>query len=146
MQLIVQLLRRVYWFQEAALDSFEMNGLAPVTRTQSMVISTIVGGEYRAANIARLLGVSRQAVGQILADLEAMGFVELTPDPKDRRSKIVSLRPEFVAEGASHPVLFDALEEELGRRIGRKNVSRLREILATDWGEPPQVSIADKAG
>ena len=139
MQLIVLLLKRMYWFQEAALDSFEVNGLASVTRTQSMVISTIVSGERKPSDIARRLGVTRQAAGQILADLEAMGFIELVVDPADKRSKIVTLKQDFVDEGAGYPLIFEALEAELGRRIGKKRLADLRAALEADWGAPPRV-------
>ena len=144
MQLIALLLKRMYWFQDAALDSFAVNGLATVTRAQSMVISTIASGQQRASDIARHLGVSRQAIGQILADLEKKGFIDLTTDPADKRSRIATLKKGFAEEGAGYPRLFEALEQELARRIGTRRLANLRDALEAEWGEPPHIKVPDE--
>ncbi|MCA9712939.1 MAG: MarR family transcriptional regulator, partial [Myxococcales bacterium] len=43
----------------------------------------------RQVELARRLGISKQAVGIMIADLEAMGVVERVADPRDRRAKLI---------------------------------------------------------
>lgn len=47
--------------------------------------------EATAGELAAKLGVSRQALAQLLAKLERRGLVERAPSPKDRRSLVVRL-------------------------------------------------------
>ncbi|HKY82158.1 MAG TPA: MarR family transcriptional regulator [Sphingobium sp.] len=132
-------MKRMYWFHDALQAAFESNGLFAITRAQAFVISNILAGEYKASNIAKNLGVSRQAVSQTLMELERIGCIELAPDPSDKRSRIVTLSAEFADHGETCAHIFDALEEELGRRIGQRKLVNLRESVEAEWGEPPQI-------
>lgn len=56
----------------------------------------------RPGELANRLGVSKQAVGPLLDELEMMGFVEKVVDPRDARARLVRLRAEAreaIAEG-----------------------------------------------
>src|SRR5690349_10738908 len=43
----------------------------------------------RLTELARRVGVTKQAVGQLVEDLERMGVVERAPDPLDGRARLV---------------------------------------------------------
>src|SRR5687767_2166502 len=43
----------------------------------------------RLTELAQRLGVTKQAVGQVVAELEELGVVEVRPDPSDGRAKLV---------------------------------------------------------
>src|ERR1700730_14612078 len=43
----------------------------------------------RQVSIAERAGVTKQAIGPIVRELEAMGYVRTQPDPKDGRAKLV---------------------------------------------------------
>lgn len=143
MELTLALTKRLYWLHDAIEKTFVANGVAPLTRAQGFVIVAIAGGEHRAINIARDLGVSRQAVSQILAELEKRGVVSLEDDPTDGRSRIVKFRAEFEDSGATCALLFDALEREIGRRIGKRRLWNLHDALDAEWGEAPTIHPAD---
>ncbi len=68
--LIVPLLQAFYWFDDGLQAHLQARGWAHVTRPQSMVMVNIVTGIRRPSDIARNLGVSRQAVSAYLKEDE----------------------------------------------------------------------------
>lgn len=135
--IMIDLLSAVYWFDEALQAALKSHGWGEVTRAQSLVLSNIAAGVHRASNLARNLGVSRQAISQMLSEMEARGLVVIKPDEKDRRAQVVTF------SAASFPIRDDAMnilwriEDELASRIGQARIRNLRETLQLDWGEPP---------
>ena len=137
MQLIITLMKRLHWFQEGLERALEPAGLDPITRSQAFIMGHIAAGERRASKIAANLGVSRQAISQSLIELEQMGYIELVPDPDDKRARIIRFKAEFAEEGRICGAIFRELEQELARRIGARRISALRESLEAEWGEAP---------
>ena len=58
------LLRAYYWMDESLQNGLQRAGYRPRTRTQTMILIHISNGVTRAAELARALGVSRQAIQQ----------------------------------------------------------------------------------
>lgn len=93
--------------------------------------------------LARRLGVSKQAVGQLVDDLVAMGMVERRPDPRDGRVRRVA----FTARGREallHGLgVLSALEEELRARVGDEAMRALERgldalLAALEESPPPR--------
>ncbi|MEM1348337.1 MAG: helix-turn-helix domain-containing protein [Myxococcota bacterium] len=81
--------------------------------------------------LAERLGVTKQAVGQLVDDLERMGVLERVPDPSDGRAKLVRFTHK---EGSS---LMDGMrflkgfEEEMAELVGHEVMEALgRGLLA----------------
>lgn len=108
-----------------------------MTRAEALVIANMAAGETRASNIARNLGVSRQAISQILSELSDRGIVVVTDDPRDRRSRIAKLAQGMEDEDELCVRIFTALEKELEGRIGPRLMKGLYEALEGAWGEAP---------
>lgn len=84
----------------------------------------------RPTELARRIDVSKQAVGQALADLASRGFVEFVADPADGRGRLARLTPAgFAAYGHGRRVLA-FYEAALGARLGRARVKGLCDTLA----------------
>lgn len=81
----------------------------------------------RPTDLARRVDVSKQAVGQILAELEQRGLVEFTEDPSDGRARLVRLTKAGVKSSRLGLAVLAELEQVVARRVGRK---RLRDIHA----------------
>ena len=83
----------------------------------------------RMSELAERLGVSKQAVTQLVDELESFGVVERVPDPEDARAR----RVRFTARGRAG--FFEGLatlrelERELGRAIGDQSMAELRSAL-----------------
>ncbi len=83
----------------------------------------------RASVLAERLGVTKQAIGEMLDDCEALGFVGRYPDPTDGRAKIV----RFQAHGlklleAGHAAI-DRVQRELGSVIGNARMSAVGTLI-----------------
>jgi DNA-binding MarR family transcriptional regulator len=87
------------------------------------------GPGMRAAHLARDAGVTRQAIAQVVADLEQLEIIEQIPDPTDARAKIVRYTP-FGTRGYRRALtVFADLEREAGRTIGSDRISALKQDL-----------------
>ena len=132
--LMRSLLRAYHWMDESLQNGLQRAGYRPRTRTQTMILIHISNGVTRAAELARGLGVSRQAIQQQINDLEEDDLITQIPDPSDKRAN----RIVFSERGAS--LINQALatlrqsEQTLAMRLGYETVSQLRGALSSDWG------------
>ncbi len=128
------LLRAYYWMDESLQNGLERAGYVPRTRTQTMILINIANGVARAAELARVLGVSRQAIQQQINDLEQDDIVTQIPDPNDKRAN----RIVFSERGARliHTAMSTLREAEqvLAMRVGYDAMEALRGALGVDWG------------
>jgi DNA-binding MarR family transcriptional regulator len=128
------LLRAYYWMDEGLQNGLQQAGYLPRTRTQTMILINISNGITRAAKLARVLGVSRQAIQQQIHELERDNLITQIPDPDDRRAN----RLVFSAKGSQ--IINAALatlrqaEQALAIRLGHETISQLRCALMSDWG------------
>lgn len=134
--LIIPLLQGFYWFDDGMQNHLRACGWSEITRPQSMVIANIIMGVTRPSDIARNLGISRQAIHLTIGQMIEMGVVELKGDPESQRSKIVCLTKEGERRRRDARQAVEALMAELARRIGRRNVENLIKAFAVDWGPP----------
>lgn len=136
--LMMNLLSAVYWFDEALQAKLEKAGYPGVSRTQSLLLANIAAGEHRAIRIARNLGVSRQAISQVLAELEKRDIVTLKTDPDDKRARIVDFHPSAARLRSVASKILGEMEATVAERIGKQRFESMREALAADWGDPPK--------
>ncbi|MCW0197900.1 MarR family winged helix-turn-helix transcriptional regulator [Sphingopyxis sp.] len=134
-QLIIALFQRFCWLDEGLQSRLHDRGWPDISRPQSMVMTNIVSGIVRPSDIARNLGVSRQAIHSTINQMVRLGMVELTPDPGDRRHMIVSLTPTGarMRQDAQHAM--DALSDQLAERLGHDRFDALLAALEADWGD-----------
>src|SRR5215469_16616660 len=71
--------------------AFEEQGLDGLRPGQALLLVPLLGGGRHASDLAGRLGVSRQAVAQVVATLERGGYVERVADPGDARAKLICL-------------------------------------------------------
>lgn len=137
--LMMDLLRAVYWYDEALQGALRRAGWPPVTRMQSMLFANIASGVTRPARLAHNLGMMRQSMSQMIDELVRRKILQVLPDPADRRARIVQFSPEGRALTRAARATMRAIERELIARLGTADVSRLAALLARDWGDPPGV-------
>ncbi|WP_298674290.1 helix-turn-helix domain-containing protein [uncultured Sphingomonas sp.] len=138
-RLMMRLLTAVYWFDEGLQTALKEAGVPNVTRAQSLLIANISAGVNRASRIAKNLGITPQAVGQMLNELQARGVVEIVTDPADGRARIARLVGPADQSYRAAARTLDYMELELAQRIGVAHYNGLRDALNKDWGEPPKV-------
>jgi DNA-binding MarR family transcriptional regulator len=83
----------------------------------------------RITDMAEQAGLTKQTVGEVVDDLEALGYVKRAPDPSDRRAKLVLLTPEGQRAQDFALEAFAEIEAGWAGRFGAKRVAVLRELL-----------------
>lgn len=134
-QLIIALFQRFCWLDEGLQVRLRDQGWPGVSRPQSMVMTNIVSGVVRPSDIARNLGISRQAIHTTINQMVAFGVVELAPDPDDRRHTIVSLTEKGKRMRQDAQRAMDTLADQLAERLGQERFDALLATLEADWGD-----------
>ena len=80
--------------------------------------------------LAERLGVSKQAAGQLVDELEEMGFVERARDPADARAKLVRFSKRGQKSLFEGLAVLGELEVELRAIAGAAQLRVVREVLA----------------
>lgn len=134
-QLIIALFQRFCWLDEGLQARLRDRGWPGVSRPQSMVMTNIVSGIVRPSDIARNLGISRQAIHSTINQMVELGVVALQPDPADRRHMIVSLTETGSRMRQDAQRAMDALSDQLAERLGHERFAELLATLEADWGD-----------
>jgi len=129
------LLRAYYWMDESLQNGLIQAGFQPRTRTQTMILINISNGITRAAELARVLGVSRQAIQQQINELERDQLVTQIPDPEDRRANRIVFSEQGSRLITAALATLRQAEQALAMRLGYDTVRHLRNALTDDWGE-----------
>ena len=83
----------------------------------------------RLAELAERSGMTKQAFGEHVANVEALGYVERVADPQDGRAKLVVPTPRGREALILGRQVFADLEREWEEAIGAQRVRGLRETL-----------------
>lgn len=116
-------------FQRRALAGFAGYGHKELQPAQYSVISHLSLSGTRLTDLAKRALMTKQGMGQLVDEVERMGYVERVPDPTDSRAKIV----RFTEKGhrlMSHGIAIgESLQEEYAKLIGKKRLKDLRDAL-----------------
>lgn len=101
----------------------------PQKPRHSAVFAQILPKGSRLTDLARGANMTPQSMGEIVDELEELGYVERRSDPSDRRAKLVTLTAlgrECMAAGER---TIRGLESEIDERIGARAHGELRRLL-----------------
>jgi DNA-binding MarR family transcriptional regulator len=82
----------------------------------------------RLTDLAERAGLTKQAVGEVVAELERKGYAQRVPDPYDGRAKIIRLTERGVEASLTGRRLFAEIEREWAEEYGQELVDQLREV------------------
>ncbi len=103
---------------------------APVRPAHTRLFPHITHDGIRSTEIAARLGVSKQAVAVLIADLVDWGMVEQVPDPTDGRARLVRWTEQGL-RGLVHGLgVLGEFEGELAERVGAERVAVAHGVLA----------------
>ncbi len=120
------LMRCARLMNERALSRLRAQGLDGVRATHTTLLPHIDLEGTRLSELARRVGVSKQAVGQWVDELEAMRVLTRAPDPHDKRARLVRFAPGALTRGLGELV---ALEQALSAQVGQQAMASLHEGL-----------------
>jgi DNA-binding MarR family transcriptional regulator len=118
-------------FSERALEKLSARGHGGLGLAHTTLLPHLDLDGTRITTLAERAGITKQAVGQLVADLEQRGYVARAVDPTDRRATLVF----FTEDGRRF--LRDAeqikyeIEAEYAAILGAERLDALREALVT---------------
>ena len=86
-------------------------------------------GGSRLTELAESSGLSKQAVGEVVDDLEKLGYVERAQDPQDGRAKVIRLTERGADAQRTALEIFADIERDFAERYGAERVATMRELL-----------------
>ena len=92
-RLLVRASREV---NQAAVARLHEEGFVDVRASHAAVLAYLDAEGTRMSDIAQRSGLSRQAVAIAIRELHAAGYVDVEPDPDDKRASTVRLAPRGV--------------------------------------------------
>jgi DNA-binding MarR family transcriptional regulator len=84
----------------------------------------------RPSEIAKEMGMSKQAVNYLLRQLEELGYLERHDHPDDQRSKRIELTVRGRAAAENIRGTVRQIEREWERELGAEQFAKLRQLLA----------------
>ena len=85
----------------------------------------ITSDGVRLTELADKIGVTKQAIGPLVDDLEREGFVERVDDPADRRAKRIRWTKKGQRALLHGLSVLDELERELSAHVGKARLAAL---------------------
>ncbi len=102
----------------------------PQKPKHSAVFAQIDLAGSRLTDLAGRANMTPQAMGELVDELEELGYVTREPDPTDRRAKLITLTASGRAaiEAATHTI--EDIEDRITDILGARGHTRLREMLS----------------
>ena len=113
----------------AMMAKVASRGFDDVTPAFSSLMPLLDATGARPSTLAQRAGITKQAISQLVRELEARGYVEQVPDSTDTRAKIVRLTKRGVALHAASAEVRLELQSVAIAKLGKLRVSRLRRDL-----------------
>tara|TARA_A100001037_G_scaffold304405_1_gene341075 strand:- start:393 stop:824 length:432 start_codon:yes stop_codon:yes gene_type:complete len=117
---------------EKALPLTEEHNLS---RPQIIILANLATGITRGSQLAKAIGVSRQAIQQQLAELARSDIIMQESDPGDRRANKIRLTNKGVRVTNNIADCASKIEQSLCKELGDSNVSELKRLLNLKFDE-----------
>jgi len=108
------------------LDALAEAGHEDVRHKHGAVFANLDAEGTRPSVLAERAGMTRPAMGELVDDLERLGYVERVADPVDRRAKLVTATAQARNVLAIVVAVNDDLERRLKRALGSAAYGSLR--------------------
>lgn len=116
-------------FNSRALGMLRERGHAGLTLAHTSLLINLDTEGIRITDLADRAGVSKQAMGRLVHDLERAGYVGRSIDPTDGRATIVSFTAQgrqFLQDAAN---ILREIEAEYALALGQESFSALRSSM-----------------
>jgi DNA-binding MarR family transcriptional regulator len=132
--LMLRVFQRLVWLDEGLQARLHDRGWPDVSRAQSMVMINVTSGVRRPADIARKVGVSRQAVHVTINQMVELGILRLADDPDDGRYKMVELTGFGERMRHDAQAAMSEMTRNLVDRLRADRLAALLDAMRADWG------------
>lgn len=101
----------------------------PQKPSHSAVFAQIRSEGNRLTDLARGANMTPQAMGELVDELEELGYLERRPDPTDRRAKLIVLTDRGHACIAAGIATIEGIEQRIDEVLGTRGHAQLRRLL-----------------
>jgi DNA-binding MarR family transcriptional regulator len=116
-------------FSRRIIEEVHRRGYSDIRPSHSAVFGNIGLGTMRVTELATRAGVTQQAMGKMLKELERMGYVLRDIDSADRRAKAIRLTEKGQRLFRDSLDIVNQLRRDYAQRIGGDDLDRLEELL-----------------
>ncbi len=125
------LTRSARLFNEQAVAAVHAAGYPEVRESWVSLLRHLEPDGVRSSTLGERLGITKQAAGQLVSELERVGYLERVPDPSDGRAKLVRMTERGFGAWLAGLDALRELEEDLDREVGLASLRRdAPELLA----------------
>lgn len=93
------------------------------------VMPHVPGEGIRLTELAERAGMTKQAMAELVVDLERLGYLERSPDPHDGRAKLIHFSERGRRAVGVVLASFRDMEDDLTERLGATAMRNLRRSL-----------------
>jgi DNA-binding MarR family transcriptional regulator len=111
-------------------DALQDRSVADLRPSQASALLLIDRAGTRLSELATRADITKQALMQVVDDLESRGDVRRTADPNDARAKVVKLTARGLRQRAEARKAIASVESKARRLLGDRRYEGLRASLA----------------
>ena len=111
------------------LAGLEAGGFGDVRPAHFTVFQHLPPEGLRLTALAEAALMTKQSMGYLVDDLEALGYVERAPDPGDRRAKLVRLTAQGRQVDDTVRAVIHEIEADWSSGLGAENYQHLLHLL-----------------
>lgn len=115
--------------QAASLAKLQARGHSEIRLGHLPVITNLDPAGTRITDLAAKAGMTRQMMGRLVKELEALGYVSSRQDPHDQRAVVVALTGRGTGFLAEAPAAMSEVDGDFAALLGADELARLREAL-----------------
>jgi DNA-binding MarR family transcriptional regulator len=104
-------------------------GFDDIRPAHSAVFANVPPEGIRLTDLARRAGMTKQAMGELVSDLERLRYLVRRPDPTDGRSLLIQFSDRGWASVRLGLDTLDAMEASIALDIGARGLADLRRVL-----------------
>ncbi len=116
-------------FEKRTLEKCHERGYTQIRPSHFSVFSNIGQGTIRLTELAERAGITQQAMGKLVKEMEEEGYVARRIDESDKRARLIELTElgrRLVADNAE---IVEEILEEYRKAIGAEGIDNLNSIL-----------------
>ncbi|MCW1250225.1 MarR family transcriptional regulator [Acaricomes phytoseiuli] len=119
---------RVKW-EGALLDCLSEGGFPDILPRHGAILAYLIPEGRRATEFSTLSGLSKQKIGMIADELEALGYLTRAPDPSDRRAKLLVPTKRGLSQMRFARSVVESMESGAIGAIGESRFVELKQSL-----------------
>lgn len=116
-------------YNRRLVEALHERGFTDFTPAFPQIMSNLDTEGSRIGAIAQRAGITRQAAGQLIAEIEACGYIERRAEPTDARATLVVFTPRGRKMLANVFEILTAFDVEFAEQIGARRYEKLRDDL-----------------